>query len=55
MAKAPDKIDGKADSKAATLRAGMTSLLREHVLLASSATGAALGGRARSSRRPRRP
>jgi hypothetical protein len=45
QAKFPDKIDGKADSKAATLRAGMTSLLREHVLLASSATGAALGGR----------
>jgi hypothetical protein len=41
QAKFPDKIDGKADSKAATLRAGMTSLLREHVLLASSATGAA--------------
>ena len=45
QAKFPDKIDGKADTKAATLRAGMTSLLREHVLLASSATGAALGGR----------
>jgi hypothetical protein len=45
QAKFPDKIDGRADSKAATLRAGMTSLLREHVLLASSATGAALGGR----------
>ena len=46
QAKFPDKIDGRADSKAATLRAGMTSLLREHVLLASSATGGALGGRA---------
>jgi hypothetical protein len=46
QAKFPDKIDGKADTKAATLRAGMTSLLREHVLLASSATGGALGGRA---------
>jgi hypothetical protein len=45
QAKFPQKIDGKADSKAATLRAGMTSLLREHILLASSATGAALGGR----------
>ena len=45
QAKFPDKIDGMADSKAATLRAGMTSLLREHVLLVSSATGAALGGR----------
>jgi hypothetical protein len=45
QAKFSDKVDGKADTKAATLRAGMTSLLREHVLLASSATGAALGGR----------
>lgn len=45
QAKFPDKVSGKADTKAATLRAGMTSLLREHVLLASSATGAALGGR----------
>lgn len=43
--KFPAKFDGDASSKAATLRAGMTSLLREHVLLASSATGAALGGR----------
>ena len=46
QAKFPDKIDGMADSKASTLRAGMTSLLREHVLLAASATGGALGGRA---------
>jgi hypothetical protein len=44
-AKFPDKVSGQADSKAATLRAGMTSLLREHVFLAASATGAALGGR----------
>ena len=44
-AKFPEKFDGAADSKPATLRAGMTSLLREHVFLASSATGAALGGR----------
>ncbi len=44
-AKFPDKFSGAADSKASALRAGMTSLLREHVLLASSATGAALGGR----------
>ncbi len=43
--KFPDKFDGDAASPAADLRAGMTSLLREHVLLASSATGAALGGR----------
>jgi hypothetical protein len=46
QAKFPDKIDGRADTKAATLRAGMTSLLREHVFLAASATGGALGGRA---------
>ncbi len=45
VAKFPDSFDGAADSKAAGLRAGMTSLLREHVLLAASATGAALGGR----------
>jgi hypothetical protein len=45
QAKFPQKIDGKADTKAAMLRAGMTSLLREHVLLAASATGGALGGR----------
>ena len=44
-AKFPDKFDGDASSPAADLRAGMTSLLREHVLLAASATGAALGGR----------
>jgi hypothetical protein len=41
----PDKFDGQAMSSAATLRAGLTSLLREHVFLAASATGAALGGR----------
>ena len=41
----PAKFDGDATSKAATLRSGMTSLLREHVFLATSATGAALGGR----------
>lgn len=45
VAKFPEKFDGAADSQGATLRAGLTSLLREHVLLASSATGAALGGR----------
>jgi hypothetical protein len=43
--KFPNKFDGDAASPAADLRAGMTSLLREHVLLAASATGAALGGR----------
>jgi len=41
----PDKFDGDASSPAAGLRAGMTSLLREHVFLAASATGGALGGR----------
>ncbi|MGQ0743832.1 MAG: hypothetical protein ACT4OS_05775 [Acidimicrobiales bacterium] len=44
-AKFPEKFDGAADSKAAELRSGLTSLLREHVLLAASATGGALGGR----------
>lgn len=41
----PDQFDGDASSPAAALRSGLTSLLREHVLLASSATGAAIGGR----------
>jgi hypothetical protein len=41
-----DKIDGDADTPAAELRAGMHSLLREHVWLAASATGGAIGGRA---------
>ena len=43
--KFPTKFDGDAGSKASTLRAGMTAALREHVLLATSATSAALGGR----------
>ncbi|MDQ3757680.1 MAG: hypothetical protein M3394_07515 [Actinomycetota bacterium] len=43
--KFPEKFDGDAASKASELRSGLTLLLREHVLLASSATGAALGGR----------
>lgn len=43
--KFPEKFSGTASSPASDLRAGMTSLLREHVFLASSATGAALGGR----------
>ncbi|MFN2557488.1 MAG: hypothetical protein ABR592_11595 [Nitriliruptorales bacterium] len=42
--KFPDKISGDANAPAAELGAGLTSLLREHVLLASSATGAALRG-----------
>lgn len=36
---------GAAGSKAAELRAGLNTLFSEHVLLAASATGAALGGR----------
>ena len=43
--KFPDQFTGDPASPAAGLRATLTSLLREHVLLASSATGAALGGR----------
>lgn len=43
--KLPAKFDGDAASAAATLRAGLHSLLREHVWLASSATGAAIAGR----------
>jgi hypothetical protein len=43
--KFPAKFSGDAESPAAALRAGMSSLLREHVFLAASATGAALGGR----------
>jgi hypothetical protein len=42
--KFPDKIEGDAMSPASTLRAGLTSLLREHVFLAAAATGAALRG-----------
>ena len=45
VAKFPGKFEGDSSSKASDLRAGMTSLLQEHVLLAGSATGAALGGR----------
>lgn len=45
VAKFPDKFDGTVDSKASELRSGLNLLLREHVWLAGSATGAALGGR----------
>jgi hypothetical protein len=45
VAKFPDKFDGAVNAKAADLRAGLGLLLREHVWLAGSATGAALGGR----------
>jgi dihydroneopterin aldolase len=43
--KFPDRFDGDAASKTADITAGLTSLLREHVFLASSATGGALAGR----------
>jgi hypothetical protein len=42
--KFPEKFEGSTASNAATLQAGLTSLLREHVLLAASATGSALRG-----------
>jgi hypothetical protein len=42
--KFPDVVTGDAKSKAADLQAGLTLLLREHVLLATSATGGALRG-----------
>ncbi|MEX2587598.1 MAG: hypothetical protein WD602_06340, partial [Actinomycetota bacterium] len=45
VAKFPDDFDSEADSPASDLRAGLTSLLQEHVYLAASATGGALGGR----------
>ena len=45
VAKFPEKFDGAVDSKASDLRSGLNLLLREHVWLAGSATGAALGGR----------
>ncbi len=45
VAKFPDEFEGNPTDAASDLRAGMTSLLQEHVLLAASATGAALGGR----------
>ena len=41
----PDKIAGAPDTPAASLRAVLNLALREHVYLASAATGAALGGR----------
>ena len=41
----PDKIAGDASNKGVDLRVGLNELLQEHLYLASSATGAALGGR----------
>jgi hypothetical protein len=43
--KLPDKIGGDPSSKAAELLTSLNAGLREHVFLASAATGAALGGR----------
>jgi plastocyanin len=45
VAKFPDKFGGQAITPATTLRVSLNQLLAEHVFLASSATGAALGGR----------
>lgn len=42
--KFPDKVEGSATTAAADVQSLLTALLREHVLLASSATGAALRG-----------
>jgi hypothetical protein len=44
--KYPERIAGDPSSKAAELLTGLNAGLREHVFLASAATGAALGGRA---------
>jgi hypothetical protein len=44
-AKFPDKFPGDVASPASELRAGLTTLLSEHVWLAASATDAALHGR----------
>lgn len=41
----PDDFDGDSNSAASELRAALTRLIPEHVFLAASATGAALGGR----------
>ena len=43
--KYPERIGGDPSSKAAELLTGLNAGLREHVFLASAATGAALGGR----------
>ena len=44
--KYPERIGGDPSSKAAELLTNLNAGLREHVFLASAATGAALGGRA---------
>jgi hypothetical protein len=43
--KHPERVAGDPSSKAAELLTGLNAGLREHVFLASAATGAALGGR----------
>lgn len=43
--KYPERVAGDPSSKAAELLTGLNAGLREHVFLASAATGAALGGR----------
>jgi hypothetical protein len=44
-AKFPDDIPGDASTSAVDFRVALNALLQEHLYLASSATGAALGGR----------
>ena len=44
-AKFPDKVAGDPSNKGVDLRVALNQLLQEHLYLASSATGAALGGR----------
>ena len=43
----PDMFAGQTETASATLRTALNLTLREHVFLAASATGAALGGRAK--------
>ena len=45
VAQNPDKIAGDPANAGVDLRVGLNGLLQEHLYLASSATGAALGGR----------
>ncbi len=46
VAKFPAELAGDPSNKGVDLRVGLNQLLQEHLYLASSATGAALGGRA---------
>jgi len=45
VAQNPDKIAGDPNNAGVDLRVGLNQLLQEHLYVASSATGAALGGR----------